>query len=65
MDFTIDLYMYTKQERIELKKKYDDLRRQREGNPNLMYPPLPDFQIENDFIGDRTIELRGINCWLK
>lgn len=65
MDFTIDLYMYTKQERIELKRKYDDLRKQRQGNPNLMYPPLPNFQIENDLVGDRTIELRGINCWLK
>ena len=65
MDFTIDLYMYTKQERIELKRRYDDLRQQRQGNPAMAYPPLPSFNIDNDLIGDSTIELRGINCWLK
>lgn len=65
MDFTIDLFMYTKQERIELKRRYDDLRKQRQGNPYLQYPPLPNFKIEDDLVGDRTIELRGINCWLK
>ena len=65
MDFTIDLYMYTKQERIELKRRYDDLIQQRQGNPAMAYPPLPSFNIDNDLVGDSTIELRGINCWLK